>query len=350
MSDIPTDFDPFPVDFVVGLLVPSIVFFSVMILLLFIVIPITCCNVTLTTTTQRYMSWAFALAATVSWALALFGISRGYLDETLDLADKVFDTAKTVNTNINTALTCFNNETVPLDLSVILEIEAEFDKYSGDVEKWHGVATSSLIASYSLLIGITITYLFINDRLIKKIIIGVSALILFIVFLIMIPVSNVGYSAVGFICGDDIGQHNTNIKELIANFDDSVTVETFCDDDTWKYLCDVQTCSDGDSLLSDVFNTTLLEEANTNGMLSALGPSCNYEVLLEMIENTLDDTLGCTKIKGYYTTMVDVILCNDLQQVFSFTLWPVGLGTIFTVGLLTVGLVSVVDYSVVPAN
>lgn len=340
MSNIPTNVndltDP---TFIVGLLIPTIVLFSVMFLLVAICVPVTCCYLKVDRDVKNYLMWGLAVISLSLWVLPIVGLAGGYMDELLAVIDEIFETTNTVSANINTITTCFNNESDPVNLDPVLDIETDIKKYTADVDHYHDIAIYTLISCYSVLLLAIVWFVLSATFTIKpnRLTVILSAVILTIVFIIMIPVSNAGYSALSYVCGDNLDGHNKKVNELIASFDDTVTAETFCEHDTWKYLCDVQTCDEGDQLLGDVFNTTLLEELNESNEFTET-QECEFEALMDLIENTLDDELGCKKLKGLYTTVIDTVLCKKVNQLFTFNLWPVGIASITTVMLFTIGL------------
>ena len=124
-------------------------------------------------------------------------------------------------------------------------------------------------------------------------------------------------------------------------FASNVTEGELCLDDTYKILCDVQTCTPGQRILDDTFNLTELEEADANGVLPA---GCNATYLTNIINATLDEVFGCEKVKGYYEQFVFNIVCDEFDRLFTFTLWPVGLAAVFTVSLLVSLVTRTSDY------
>lgn len=347
---LPTDFNTFPTDFVVQLLIPSIVLFGVVILLVFIAVPVTCCTAVIDKRIKIIITTFCAVAGLILWTLALNGFLGGYFDELLNLIEDAFDIVNEVKGNLDEVETCLGNFTDGFDLGPINDIETEFNKHKKTAEKWHRIIRIILISCYSVLITTCVVFPVFVYRSIKvpKIIITcVVALILFIVFIVMVPVSNGGYSGLRYVCGTDISGHNEKVNKLIATFDDSVTEETFCEHKTWQYLCDLQTCNSEEQLLGEFFNLTELEEANVT---QTLLNGCQYQTVYNLIETTLEETLGCDNLQGLYNNAIDNVLCTEFQNLFVYTLWPVGLGTIFTIIMLTVGFLKVNDYLIVKTS
>jgi hypothetical protein len=344
MEPIPTSFDPIPISFFVQLLIATIVLFSVIVVLVLVVIPITCCTTTVHRQVKLILVVFLGVVSSVLWFISINGIVGGYLDDLITLSDTIFTTIDTVKTNMHSVESCLGNFTDKIDLSVITDVETEFNKHKSTVTKWHGIAETSLLVTYSLLGTGTLLFPFLvykKYRISSIIMTVLFSFFLFVIFIAMIPLSNAGNSGLSYVCGSDIDAHNTKIKELIMHFDGSVTLEGFCDHSQWQYVCDVQTCNEGDALLDNFFNITELQQANLTGSLLN---GCDYNHVESIIVTTLEDTIGCSAVRGYYEKMVDGILCTEFYNLFVFTLWPVGLGTIFTILLFTVGFLTETDY------
>lgn len=345
MADsLPSNFDTFPTDFLIQEIIPSIVLFSVIIILILVGIPVICCTVVIDKRLKLILVSFLGVITFILWVVALTGILSDYLEELINLINDALDTINTVKDNFSEVQTCLNT-TEFINLDPISDFETEYNKHKKTAEKYNRIAKIVLITIYSLLISASVAFpLFVYKswRKSKLATCCLLSLLLFIVFLIMIPISNAGYSALSYVCGGDIDGHNKKINELIAHFDDSITPETICENDNWQYLCNVQTCSAGDELLGDFFNITELEAANaTNTLING----CQFQTIYDLMETTLSDNLGCENVQGLYNKAVDTVICTEFHNLFAFTLWPVGLGTIFTILLFTVGFLYESDYS-----
>lgn len=349
-TPLPTDFNTFPTDFVIQFLIPTIVFFGVVILLLFIAVPVTCCTVIIDRRVKLILVISCGVIGLTLWSIALNRIAGGYFEELLSLIDEAFEIMNTVKNNLDSVESCLGNFTEGFDLGPVNDIETEFKKHKNIAEKWHRTIRIIIFTCYSLICAACVFFpIFVvkSWKVSKIIVCSVIALILFIVFIVMVPVSNGGYSGLRYVCGTNIVEHNEKINELITKFDDSVTRDTFCEHETYQYICDVQTCNHGDQLLGGFFNLTDMEQANiTNSLLGG----CEYQTVYDLIETTLEDTLGCENIQGLYNKAIDTVLCTEIQNLFVFTLWPVGLGTIFTILLFTVGFLKESEYSAISSG
>lgn len=345
MQEIPKSFDdPVPVDFFIGLMVASIVFLSVILMLVICITPITYCTLEVRPKVKLYSTLAVALVSGIFWFVSINGVVGPYLYNFILISDEIFTTLNTVVTTIDSFETCVGNRTDTLDLNFALDIETEFDKYRGDVSKWHKTTRNILISLYTLLgVGcITFPYLIYRGwRTTKLIFLIVMGILLFIVFITLVPLSNVGYSGLYYVCGDNIEGHNEKINKLIGRFDDTVNQEQFCSHRDWRYLCDVQMCSGDGPLLDNVISLEDLQQSNLSG--SILG-GCDYEYVEQLVIDTIENTLSCNNIRGYYDRFVDEIVCTEFHELFVYTLWPVGFATVFTTIMFIIGFMPETDY------
>lgn len=335
------DFEEITPVFVIKLLIPTMVLMSFVTLLLLVAIPVLCCMVQIDSKLKLSLTIAFGVVGFILWMVSLKGISGGFFKELLQLIQELFDIANIVKDNIEQIGTCLDNSTF-FDVTPITDIEEEIIKHKETAKNWYMIVKAVLITCYSFLGTACITFpIFVYKRWrISKIILCVFfSVILFIIFITMVPVSNGGYSALGYVCGSDMDSHNGKINDMILSFDDSVTSSsTFCDHEMWQYLCNIQQCNDGDKLIDDLFNVTELEQVNSTG-------TCDSQTVIDLIESTLDDTLGCTNVQSLYNKAIDIVICTEFYNLFVYTLWPVGLGTIFTVLLFTIGFLNETDYT-----
>lgn len=338
LPELPSNFDSVPTNFIVQLLIPTIIFFGIVILLL-ITFPCIRFNLILTQRTRLYITVSLSVVCIVLWSLSIYAITGGYVDELFSLSDKLFGIVNDIELNMNIVQSCFKNETDfdYVDLSTFSDIEDDVDEYKDIVNKWHNVVKSILISCYSVLILSSALFPVVLYRRPWKITLCVvMSIIVLILFILMVPISNAGYYALQYVCGDNISEHNQKVNKLIGTFDDSVGdgPNAVCQHETWQYLCDLQSCTDGESLLGDVFNTTEFEQARDNNEL--LG-QCNYTDVVDLITDTVDNILGCTNIKSIYNKALDVVLCTEFENLFGFTLWPVGLATLLTIIMFIIG-------------
>jgi hypothetical protein len=275
--------------------------------------------------------------------VSLKGILSNFFDSSIDTSNSILNIVDTVMTNLDYVNTCVGNFTEDLNLEFVTDIETEFEDYKTIVVKWYGVGEIVIIAIYSLLgTSCLIFQLFVWKRMkIAKILITVLiSLVLFITFLSMVPLSNAIHSGLSYVCGNNIEDHNLKINSLISNFDNSIEAEDFCTDEHWEYVCFVQSCEIGDQIFSDFINTSMFEEFNS----TELGSNCELEELENIINTTLEETLSCSNLRGYYEKIVNDIICDKVYIFAVFTLWPVGVATIFTILLLTFGFLRENDY------
>jgi hypothetical protein len=87
-------------------------------------------------------------------------------------------------------------------------------------------------------------------------------------------------------------------------------------------------------LLGDIFNVTEFEHANEENQLIGI---CEFNQVKELIESTIEETLGCTQLQALYVKTIDVVICTEFHHFFVYTLWPVGLGTIVFIVMITIG-------------
>lgn len=349
MDNVPTSFDPVPINFFISLLIPTIVLLGVMICFICLVVPIS--YYTFELTKQEKVKWTvvFGLMSGVLWFLSINGIVGSYLDDTLVISSEIFDTVDIVSTNLDIIDNCIDKRTneFDIDLKFVADVETEFEKHKDTVVKWHGTAETTVIIFYvllgvgSLIIPFLIYKGFKTSTLILAVVMGVVIMILFIV---LVPVSNVGYSGLFLVCGNNIEGHNKKINELIQHIDKQSSDDTFCDDKTWQYLCDIQTCNFNEPVLNEVFNVTELQHANNTGNFLS---GCDYEHVERIIISTLEDTLGCDKIRGYYERFVNGIVCTEFHELFAYTLWPVGFASVFTIILIFIAFFPETDYTII---
>lgn len=343
MKPIPTSLNPIPYTFFINLLIPTLIFFSTIVLSLLFIIPITCCTVSIQKKTKMNLVIFTGSISTILWFVSLKGILSDFFDSSIDTSNSILETVDTVMTNIDYLKICVGNFTEDLNLEFVTDIETTFEDYKSIVIKWYGVGEIVIIALYSLLgTSCLIFQLFVWKRMkIAKILIAVViSLVLFITFLSMVPLSNAIYSGLSYVCGSNIEDHNLKINSLISAFDKSIEVEDFCTHEHWEYVCFVQSCENGDQIFSDFINTSMFEEFNT----TELGSNCELEEMEHIVNTTIDETLSCSNIRGYYERIVNDIVCDKVYVFAVFTLWPVGIATIFTIMLLTFGFLRENDY------
>lgn len=310
----PTSFDPIPYSFFIDVLLPFIIFTSIIVFMIVFVLPITCCAVSTTKRTRFIVVSVMALFATICWLVALKGVVgfHGSTKDIINVAKLMIDTLNDTSTNLDIITGCIDENEEEIELPAIFDdLNTYYDKYRPLADKWLRISRILLITFYCLMALLIMIYVYLLHKEWYKTRIVLTVCMSFFIFILYIsltPTAVASSSSIGILCK---GNTTKNIKELAT---------TFGIEEQEEYIDYILKCpeeNEDDILLE--FKTNLLEVVNNQ--------TC--PTIEEIVIATFEEIIYCEKLHGYYDSILNDITCVNLYESLQYTWWCIGLGTIF---------------------